>query len=1199
MVSKENQKSDPSKKKSVKKRPKSPMRKFSFRVMVVLLVLLFIFVGLNIAVNLNSTQESLARFLYKTTKTEVKYENIHLNFFTGKFSGEGIFVYMEKNNLKFYLDHFEIRYSPWILFLGKLKIDSVEANEIYLDSSEFQKKQSLNKTKKTKKASANKLNPQIPQFLQRIKLKYANIKNVIWDQGIKGRLTIKEFLLTSKFGSMLHTSPMSLSINKIKYTNPKVHIFTEKLTQDGFFVFNLSSPRILDESNLISKVQINDFFLSIKKRKKPWLTLPGWDKDLEPIILKYYKKGIPDDRSYLFLKNISFDLQKDLSGINLNSFAVNLNGNILKGYGKLKNSSHKLSLNLETLTPLSISKLPLGQSQFRQSFNKFFLKLKLNGNFRDFKRHSITTNLDAKLIGNNANPEMGNPNIKLNGSIVNGNLKANEILIDLKDGKISGSGSLNVFTGVTQTNFSCKSFDVQTVMGIFTSIKIPSVADCNGTISGKVNNPNISIDMSSKDAIYEFLHFGNAKGHLNLKNENLSFKIHSIDSEIGEVQLNLDVKNVFNPFKQIMTLKSNFKNLIIKDVLASKSLNANMDGIFNLKRIAGNVKANGNFTAKNFTFFEHLVGEVKADLTINKKHLKITPIHLKTHLPKKEYISRRGFEFFFDDLGYKFKGQLFDDLNISGEFKKANKELLNLKIKAQKSSLEPFTSILPFQPLDSSFTGNANITYNITDPLLSKFTSNLSDLYIKILDGEFKLSKPARINYSKHAFQFQAFKAKLGQGEFSLQGSLGLKKNSNLKIKGDIDFNIIADFNPFISESEQPISVDLSVKEDIFKPKVYGQAILKNDTVNFRSILRDIEDLSGTLKFNGYKVQTDELTMLYDDAPLTIKGFITSNYTQITSAKLDIQGNEVPIHLNNGLDVYSDVDLKLLGSGNSMRLEGKINIIDGQMVQNFGISNFVIKPKVLYASEEEQFTFLNPNLRLSLTIKNTGDFIAKSDLAVLDLNADLELKGTISSPYFLGQVDFTSGKVNAFGVNFQNATGYAQFRKKWGLEPSINLTATREIQEYEITAKIDGLMDNLRLKLSATPSLEKREILSILFYGQLPDQLDQDKRIQFTQTAAISSLANVLSKPLYDLSGLDVFKVSARQNSSTETIPRLSLGKRLSNRFSFYFTTDIGIDDPERAFELEYQIFDNFYFISAKDIGDRYRFDINYRFEIY
>jgi translocation and assembly module TamB len=235
-----------------------------------------------------------------------------------------------------------------------------------------------------------------------------------------------------------------------------------------------------------------------------------------------------------------------------------------------------------------------------------------------------------------------------------------------------------------------------------------------------------------------------------------------------------------------------------------------------------------------------------------------------------------------------------------------------------------------------------------------------------------------------------------------------------------------------------------------------------------------------------------------------------------------------------------------------------------------------------------------------LQIRNTGDLLIKNNLAELEMNADLDMVGTLENPEMLGQLDFLNGSINAFGVDFEDASGFAQFKKGNGVTPEINLMAKKDIRSYEITARIEGRSENLRLRLDSSPALDRREILSVIFYGDTPDQLTEENRRQFTQTAAISQLAGILSQPIYKLSGLDVVKVTSRRETANQTIQRLSVGKSLSDRFDLTFTTDIGITEPERAFELRYQIFDNFYLIAAKDVtAERYRFDVNFHLDAY
>src|SRR3989338_9022852 len=102
-----------------------------------------------------------------------------------------------------------------------------------------------------------------------------------------------------------------MTVRHLKYLGAKVHVFADKLTQDGFFIFDLSQPRIIDESRIASRFFAKGLLTSFAKQRKPWLTNAGWDDDLTTTIKKYYGDTVPDDRSYLYVPELFFDIEKN------------------------------------------------------------------------------------------------------------------------------------------------------------------------------------------------------------------------------------------------------------------------------------------------------------------------------------------------------------------------------------------------------------------------------------------------------------------------------------------------------------------------------------------------------------------------------------------------------------------------------------------------------------------------------------------------------------------------------------------------------------------------------------------------------------------------------------------------------------------------------------------------------------------------
>lgn len=1147
---------------------------------------------LNIAINVESIQRQFTDYVYTKTNTILIYKKLNFNLFTGDIEGDDIAIKAEKTNLDLSLQKFKFSYNPLYMWIGRFKITKIQAEQIWIDSSNLIKRE-----KNTKKI-------EVPKFLQRIKLDEAKVKTFYWKQAEDKSLAIDDINISSRFGSNFSRSPLSLKVKKLAYKSPKIDSFIENIELDGFFLLDFSKTFIFDETKVALKGAIHDTLLAFYKRPKPWLDDEPWDNDMDPIIHKHYNT-IPGNRTFLFLNEVSFDLQKSQKQFYLKDLGVNLFGSEFEGWGQHNLQNKNLQVYFKTKSPMPLSKLPLGQAKIRHSFEDFSLNTAIKGKFENLKKHSLKIDLKTELLKNLVNPDVENLVLNLKANLTNQVIKASDIQASLGAGTLKGQAELNLKNKTVQSSFDLKQIDTHTVVRFFSNVNVPAYADAKVQINGALKNPTFNIDLTTEQVGYEFLNLGPATGKLTIKNKQFNLAVKTQASSHANSDLTLKISNVFDPFQQTIELRSTHKNVEIQKLFKADVLSGTLNGRFDLDRSKNaTIKAVADITATNFAAWNNVFGDLSAKANILNKRAKILPISLKMKETGKVFTSSKGLEFNFDDEGFVLKGDLPNQVALKANYKKLSPgKVIHFEFFPDKMSLEMFAPLLPFSPTESSLSGKVDLHYNTEDPLQSRMSSQIKKANITTTEGQFELLNPTTFKYEQKAFQFNRFKLKEGLGQLELNGSLGLETgNSNLKVKGLVDFRPLVDFNPFISDSETPISIDLTIKGELLKPDLYGTVDLKNSSIQFRKVPADLTEINGLLTFNGKRITTKNLNLNYDDAPVTVNGWVTTNYERILSANLSLKGNEVPLHPVEGLDLYSDIDFQITGQ-NSLSLRGSMNILEGQYNQPVTLTNFIIKP-VSTLEDEEQDTLagLPLNTRLQLQISNTGDLQIKNNLAELEINADLEMFGTIEKPDLVGQLDFLNGKINAFGVAFENASGYAQFRRNRGLVPEMNLIARKEIQNYSILARIEGDANNLRLNLDSQPALDRREILSIIFYGQTPDLLTTDRRRNFTQTAAISQIATILSDPLNRLSGLDVFEVSSRrETSASDSIQRLSVGKTLSDRFDVAFTTDIGIDDPERAFELRYQLFDNFYFIMAKDVvvDNRYRFDINYRLETY
>src|SRR5690606_37753349 len=125
------------------------------------------------------------------------------------------------------------------------------------------------------------------------------------------------------------------------------------------------------------------------------------------------------------------------------------------------------------------------------------------------------------------------------------------------------------------------------------------------------------------------------------------------------------------------------------------------------------------------------------------------------------------------------------------------------------------------------------------------------------------------------------------------------------------------------------------------------------------------------------------------------------------------------------------------------------------------------------------------------------------------------------------------------------------------------------------------------------------DIVSLIAFGQTPDQLNIGDRNLFSRAAIASQIVGILQRPFSKATHLDVVRLDSELAGQQATASRFSIGKRLSDRVSFAFTTDLSLDEAYKGIVLEYELIDNLLLKGSKDTGSRYRFDLTWRFETY
>ena len=175
-------------------------------------------------------------------------------------------------------------------------------------------------------------------------------------------------------------------------------------------------------------------------------------------------------------------------------------------------------------------------------------------------------------------------------------------------------------------------------------------------------------------------------------------------------------------------------------------------------------------------------------------------------------------------------------------------------------------------------------------------------------------------------------------------------------------------------------------------------------------------------------------------------------------------------------------NIRLTGSPQAALLGGNVNIADLSLTPAFDLSSFIDQlTGGVEAPPSQGFT---QNLALNLAVHSSNNVNLVSRTLSVGGSANLQVRGTVAEPVILGRANLTGGDIILHGNRFVLTGGTIQFVNPSMTQPVVNLTVTTSIQQYNISLRFEGPVDQLRTQYSSDPSLPSADIIHLLAFGQ-------------------------------------------------------------------------------------------------------------------
>jgi translocation and assembly module TamB len=337
----------------------------------------------------------------------------------------------------------------------------------------------------------------------------------------------------------------------------------------------------------------------------------------------------------------------------------------------------------------------------------------------------------------------------------------------------------------------------------------------------------------------------------------------------------------------------------------------------------------------------------------------------------------------------------------------------------------------------------------------------------------------------------------------------------------------------------------------------------------------------GTLQFTG--------TVNYSDKPLRYD--------------ISAQTDRVRVRYPEGISWLLGAQLRLSGTTEGGLLSGKVQV--QRVALTAGLESIGTLASSSSAGAGSTSSAFMRNLQFDLEATSSPDSQMEWPGAHLEAEASLRVRGTAEHPIMLGHIHVLSGDLYFRDNHYRVTRGDLNFANPFRLDPVVNVEATTNIQQYEITLNFTGQASKLSLSYRSDPPLPGNDIITLLAVGQTSSEVaSRTGTTGQTGTAGAALLSEAISSQLGGrverLFGITRFRVDpglasvGTNGSGQNAAARVMVEQQVTRDLTVTYVSNVS-STQQQVIQVEYIINRNISVVGLRDQNGTFGMDIKFK----
>lgn len=491
----------------------------------------------------------------------------------------------------------------------------------------------------------------------------------------------------------------------------------------------------------------------------------------------------------------------------------------------------------------------------------------------------------------------------------------------------------------------------------------------------------------------------------------------------------------------------------------------------------------------------------------------------------------------------------------------------------------------------SSISGTATVNGPLKTPKSLSGTAELNNIDVRLQGIELKAAEPLRMSLRDGLATLEQLHITGQDTDMSFSGTAQLfgatdPKGGKLNLKGSggLSMTLLHTLDPEVISSGK-VQFTMAAGGLVKNPTFSGKVQLEHVNMALDGVPNGLSDMNGTLIFTQDRLQVETLSGKTGGGELKLGGslrFRNGFYADLTAT-----GDAVRVRLY-GLSTTANANLKLQGTPSSTLLSGTILITRFGVGQDVDFAAFAGSGSTISAPPDPDAP--SNKVRLDVHVTSAPQLDFQNSYAKLAGSVDLNIRGTIAAPSILGKIQITDGSATFANTKYQLQRGDIYFTNPVRIDPTIDIDATAQVENYEITVGLHGTAGNLKPTYRSEPPLSQSDVFALLALGRTQEeaQIYQERQLAAgtdpTTSALLGGALNAtVSSRVEKLFGVGSVKIDpAFVGTLGNSSARITIQEQISKQITAVFATNVNTS-AQQLIQVQYDLNHNSSIVVTRD----------------